>query len=83
MLLEKGLTKETDASLLRRAHFDIGELRIQTKFDVNVAMDHLNKVIKENDSDKLAEEAKKLMETGKDILAQMAFAPSQKFKVMN
>ena len=46
-------------------------------------MDHLNKVIKENDSDKLAEEAKKLMETGKDILAQMAFAPSQKFKVMN
>ena len=83
VLLEKGAAKEKDAGFLRKAHFDIGELRIQTKFDVNVAMDHLNKVIKENDSDKLAEEAKKLMETGKDILAQMAFAPSQKFKVMN
>ena len=83
VLLEKGISKETDAGLLRRARFDIGELRIQTKLDVNVAMDYLSKVIKEKDDDKLAEQAKKLMETGKDILVQMAYAAPQKFKVSN
>ena len=83
VLLEKGISKETDAGLLRRARFDIGELRIQTKLDVNVAMDYLNKVIKEKDDDKLAEQAKKLIETGKDILVQMAYAAPQKFKVSN
>ncbi len=82
-LLEKGLAKETDAAIIRRAHFDIGELRIQTKSDVNVAMEHLSKVIKENDSDTLAEQAKKLMETGKDILVQMAYAAPKQFKVSN
>jgi hypothetical protein len=82
-LLEKGLAKETDATLIRRAHFDIGELRIQTKSDVNAAMEHLSKVIKENDSDTLAEQAKKLMETGKDILVQMAYAAPKQFKVSN
>lgn len=83
VLLEKGIAKETDAGILRRARFDIGELRIQSKLDVNVAMEYLSKVIEDNADDKLAEDAKKLMEQGKDILAQMAFAPSQKFKVMN
>ena len=83
VLLEKGIAKETDASLLRRAHFDIGELRIQTKSEVNAAMEHLSKVIKENDSDLLAEQAKKLMETGKDILVQMAYAAPKQFKVSN
>lgn len=82
-LLEKGLAKETDAAIIRRAHFDIGELRIQTKSDVNAAMEHLSKVIKENDSDTLAEQAKKLMETGKDILVQMAYAAPKQFKVSN
>ncbi len=82
-LLEKGLAKETDAVIIRRAHFDIGELRIQTKSDVNAAMEHLSKVIKENDSDTLAEQAKKLMETGKDILVQMAYAAPKQFKVSN
>ncbi|MDY6331794.1 MAG: hypothetical protein SPL52_09845 [Fibrobacter sp.] len=82
-LLEKGLAKETDATIIRRAHFDIGELRIQTKSDVNAAMEHLSKVIKENDSDTLAEQAKKLMETGKDILVQMAYAAPKQFKVSN
>ena len=83
VLLEKGIGKEKDAGLIRRARLDIGELRIQTKLDVNVAMEYLSKVIEDNAEDKLAEDAKKLMEQGKDILAQMAFAPSQKFKVMN
>ena len=83
VLLEKGIAKETDAGILRRARFDIGELRIQSKLDVNVAMEYLSKVLEDNAEDKLAEDAKKLMEQGKDILAQMAFAPSQKFKVMN
>ena len=46
-------------------------------------MEYLSKVLEDNAEDKLAEDAKKLMEQGKDILAQMAFAPSQKFKVMN
>ena len=82
-LLEKGLAKETDATIIRRAHFDIGELRIQTKSDVNAAMEHLSKVIKENDSDTLAEQAKKLMETGKDILVQMAYAAPKQFKGSN
>ena len=82
-LLEKGIAKETDARLLRRAHFDIGELRIQTKSDVNAAMEHLTKVIKENDSDTLAEQAKKLMEAGKDILVQQAYAAPKQFKVTN
>ncbi|WP_290765949.1 hypothetical protein [Fibrobacter sp. UBA4297] len=82
-LLEKGIAKETDATILRRAHFDIGELRIQTKSNVNAAMEHLSKVIKENDSDTLAEQAKKLMETGKDILVQMAYAAPKQFKVSN
>ena len=82
-LFEKGIAKETDAKLLRRAHFDIGELRIQTKSDVNAAMEHLTKVIKENDSDTLAEQSKKLMETGKDILVQMAYAAPKQFKVSN
>ena len=47
-LLEKGIAKETDARLLRRAHFDIGELRIQTKSDVNAAivfLDDLGQVL--------------------------------------
>lgn len=82
-LLEKGLAKETDAAIIRRAHFDIGELRIQTKSDVNAAMEHLSKVIKGNDSDTLAEQAKKLMETGKDILVQMAYAAPKQFKISN
>lgn len=83
VLLEKGIAKETDAGILRRARFDIGELRIQTKLDVNVAMEYLSKVLEDNAEDKLAEDAKKLMEQGKDILAQMAFAPTRKFKPTN
>jgi len=82
-LLEKGIAKESDAGLVRRAHLDIGELRIQTKSNVNAAMEHLEKVLKENDSDKLAEQAKKLMEEGKDILVQQAYAAPKKFKVLN
>ena len=82
-LLEKGLAKETDAVLIRRAHFDIGALRIQTKSDVNAAMEHLTKVIKEKDNDTLAEQAKKLMEAGKDILMQQAYAAPKQFKVSN
>jgi len=82
-LLEKGIAKETDASLLRRAHFDIGALRIQTKSDVNAGMEHLSKVIKENESDTLAEQAKKLMETGKNILVEQAYAAPKQFKVNN
>ena len=83
VLLEKGLAKEKDPGFIRRAHLDIGELRIQTKLDVNVAMEHLNKVIQEKDDDKLAEQAKKLMEAGKDILVQQAYAPTRQFKVSN
>ena len=83
VLLEKGIAKETDAGILRRARFDIGELRIQSKLDVNVAMEYLSKVLEDNAEDKLAEDAKKLMEQGKDILAQMAFAPTRKFKPTN
>jgi len=83
VLLEKGIAKEKDAGLLRRARFDIGELRIQTKLDVNVAMEYLSKVIEEKDDDKLAEEAKKLMEQGKDILVQQAYSPTRAFKVSN
>ena len=83
ILLEKGIAKEKDANVLRRAHFDIGELRIQTKSDVNSAMEHLSKVIKENDSDTLAEQAKKLMETGKNILVEQAYAAPKQFKVSN
>ena len=82
-LLEKGVAKETDAGLVRHARFDIGALRIQTKYDVNVAMEYLSKVIEEKDDDKMAEDAKKLMEAGKDILAQMAYAPTRKFKPSN
>jgi hypothetical protein len=81
VLLEKGLSRETDPGFIRRAHLDIGELRIKTKLDVNVAMEHLAKVIKEKDDDKLAEQAKKLMEEGKDILVQQAYAPTRTFKV--
>ena len=83
VLFEKGIAKESDAGLVRRAHFDIGALRIQTKSDVNAAMEHLNKVIKEKDDDTLAEQAKKLMETGKDILVQMAYAAPKRFKITN
>jgi hypothetical protein len=82
-LLEKGITKETDATLIRRAHFDIGELRIQTKIDVNAAMEHLGKVIKEKEDDLLAEQAKKLMETGRNILIEQAYAAPKMFKVSN
>ena len=83
VLLEKGIAKEKDPVLLRRAHFDIGELRLQTKFDVNVAMEHLEKVLKEKDDDKLAEQAKKLLEEGRNILIQQAYAGTKKFKVTN
>jgi hypothetical protein len=83
VLFEKGIAKEKDANLLRRAHFDIAELRIQTKADVNAAMEHLEKVIKEKEDDKLAEQAKKLMEEGKNILVQQAYAAPKKFKVSN
>ena len=82
-LLEKGIAKETDAVLIRRAHFDIGELRIQTKSDVNAAMEHLSAVVKEREDDKLAEQAKKLMETGKNILIEQAYAAPKQFKVSN
>ena len=83
VLLEKGIAKEKDENLIRRAHLDIGELRIQTKFDINVAMEHLEKVLKEKDDDKLAEQAKKLMEEGRNILVQQAYAGTKKFKVTN
>ena len=62
---------------------DIGELRIKTKLDINVAMEHLEKVLKEKDDDKLAEQAKKLMEEGRNILVQQAYAGTKKFKVTN
>ena len=83
VLLEKGIAKEKDATLIRRAHLDIGELRIKTKLDINVAMEHLEKVLKEKDDDKLAEQAKKLMEEGRNILVQQAYAGTKKFKVTN
>ncbi|MBR2094196.1 MAG: hypothetical protein IJ908_01040 [Fibrobacter sp.] len=83
VLLEKGIAKETDAGILRRARFDIGELRIQSKLDVNVAMEYLSKVLEDNAEDKLAEDAKKLMEQGKDILVQQAYSPTRTFKVSN
>lgn len=83
VLLEKGIGKEKDAGLIRRARLDIGELRIQTKLDVNVAMEYLSKVIEEDPEDKLSEQAKKLIEAGKDILVQQAYAPTRQFKPTN
>ena len=62
MLLEKGLLHEKNATLARRAMFNIGEIRIRYKFEPEEGVKRLQKVVEMNADDLLAKQAKRLLE---------------------
>lgn len=62
LLLEKGLKSEKNATLARRALFNIGELRVNFGIEPEEGVKRLQKVIELNDSDLIAKQAKRLLE---------------------
>ena len=62
LLLEKGLKSEKNATLARRALFNIGELRVNFGIEPEEGVKRLQKVIELNDADLIAKQAKRLLE---------------------
>lgn len=61
-LLEKGLKSEKNATLARRAIYNIGEIRVNFGIEPEEGIKRLEKVIELNDSDLIAKQAKRLLE---------------------
>jgi hypothetical protein len=62
MFLEKGLLNERNATLARRALYNIGEIRILKNVNPEEGKARLNKVIELNDKDILAVQARRLLD---------------------
>lgn len=62
LLLDKGLAKETNENLIRRAMYSIGEIRVLKDLEKEEGVNLLNKVIEMGDKDILAAQARKLIE---------------------
>jgi len=61
VLLEKGLTLETNETMARRALYNIGEIRINKHLNIEEGIARLNKVIELNGNDILAMQAKRML----------------------
>lgn len=61
-LLEKGLSSEKNETLARRALYNIGEIRINNKLNMEEGVARLKKVIALGDKDILAMQARKMLE---------------------
>ena len=62
-LLKKGLSLEKDKNFARRALYILGETCIRNKIEMEDGIKRLNKVVEMNDSDMLAKQAKKILES--------------------
>ncbi len=61
VLLEKGLSLETNVTLARRALYNIGEIRVNRNWDLEQGVARLNKVLELGDGDILAVQARKML----------------------
>ena len=62
-LLKKGLSLEKDRNFARRALYILGETCIRNKIEIDDGIKRLKKVVEMNDSDMLAKQAKKILES--------------------
>jgi hypothetical protein len=62
-LLKKGLSLEKDRNFARRALFILGETSISNKIEIDEGIKRLKKVIEMNDSDMLAKQSKKILDS--------------------
>ena len=61
VLLEKGLSLETNVTLARRALYNIGEIRVNRNWDLDQGVARLKKVLELGDGDILAVQARKML----------------------
>ena len=61
VLLEKGLSLETNVTLARRALYNIGEIRVNRNWNLEEGVARLNKVLELGDGDILAVQARKML----------------------
>jgi hypothetical protein len=67
VLLEKGLSLETNVTLARRALYNIGEIRVNKNWDLEQGIARLNKVLELGDGDILAVQARKMLDKAESL----------------
>ena len=68
VLLEKGLSLETNVTLARRALYNIGEIRVNRNWDLEQGVARLNKVLELGDGDILAMQARKMLAKAESLM---------------
>lgn len=63
VMFEKGIKRDLNPNMARHILYNIGEIRINQKIDVEEGAKYLEKVIQMNETDALALQAKKLLQT--------------------
>ena len=68
VLLEKGLSLETNVTLARRALYNIGEIRVNRNWDLEQGIARLNKVLELGDGDILAVQARRMLAKAESLM---------------
>lgn len=68
VLLEKGLSLETNVTLARRALYNIGEIRVNKNWELEQGIARLNKVLELGDGDILAVQARKMLAKAESLM---------------
>lgn len=69
VLLEKGLSLETNVTLARRALYNIGEIRVNRNWDLDQGVARLKKVLELGDGDILAVQARKMLAKAENLMS--------------
>ena len=77
VLLEKGLSLETNVTLARRALYNIGEIRVNRNWDLEQGIARLNKVLELGDGDILAVQARKMLAKAESLMPKESPEPEQ------
>ena len=68
VLLEKGLSLETNVTLARRALYNIGEIRVNRNWNLEEGIARLNKVLELGDGDIIAVQARKMLAKAESLM---------------
>ena len=77
VLLEKGLSLETNVTLARRALYNIGEIRVNRNWNLEEGIARLNKVLELGDGDILAVQARKMLAKAESLMPKETPEPEQ------
>ena len=77
VLLEKGLSLETNVTLARRALYNIGEIRVNRNWNLKEGIARLNKVLELGDGDILAVQARRMLAKAESLMPEESPEPEQ------